>query len=70
MRRVIVVTLASVLLGSSPASYAGVFGYRDTGSDPNDVQGVRVVDVRSSTRKVWHDDQGHRWLSITIRPRG
>jgi hypothetical protein len=65
--RVVVVALAAVLLGSTPAANAGMFGYRDTGSDPNDVQGVRVVDVRSTTRKVWHDDEGDRWLSITIR---
>lgn len=55
-----------VPLAGAPAQ-AG-YGYRDTGFDPNDVsESDFVVDVRSSTRKVWQDDHGNRWLTITIR---
>jgi hypothetical protein len=69
MRRSLLAALAATLIVAflpGPTASAG-FGYRDHGTDPDDVEPFEyVVDLRGTTRKVWQDDRGHRWLSITI----
>ena len=69
MRRLIVGALAASLVVAflpGPAVRAD-FGYRDSGTDPDDVDPFEyVVDLRATTRKIWQDDHGHRWLSVTI----
>jgi hypothetical protein len=50
---------------ASDGTESGAFGYRDTGFDADHAKDA--VDIRSTTRKIWQDKKGHRWLSITVR---
>jgi hypothetical protein len=55
-----------LVLTSAPASIAD-FGYRDTGTDPDDADGGDTPDIRGSTRKVWEDTKGRHWFTMTLR---
>lgn len=67
MRRMSASVFASLLLMgfASDTTASAAFGYRDTGFDADDAKDA--TDIRSSTRKIWQDQKGHRWLSITVR---
>ena len=65
---------ATVLVGLviPTSSEARTIRYTDRGHDPNDVPVdptsccQQDPDVRSTTRTVWVDDQGRRWLSVSF----
>jgi hypothetical protein len=67
-----VAVVATVLMVMSAAP-AAAFAYKDTGYDPDDRPIDKTScrqqdpDIRSTTRKVWTDQRGRVWLSVTLR---
>lgn len=63
----------AILPDARQAASASTFGYVDKGLDPDDRPIDRTSccqqdpDIRSSTRRVWEDKAGRRWLSVNFR---
>lgn len=59
--------------GAVHATSGSAFGYLDKGLDPDDRPIDRTSccqqdpDIRSSTRRIWEDGAGTRWLSVDFR---
>jgi hypothetical protein len=62
------VIVTAVAMGAASVLPAFAFGYRYTGTDPNDVEPGGAVDVRGTTLKVWESPKkGGHWFRLTIR---
>jgi hypothetical protein len=67
MRRWLAVLVTSLAVVATCGAPAFAFGYRSTGADPDDVNATGAVDIRGTTRKVWVDNKGRAWFTLTIR---